>query len=490
MSNQDKLPLVEALREYSTKAPAYFCVPGHRFGRGISPKLRGENDEDFLRFDLTEVSGLDDLHQPSGVIKEAQELVAQLFGARKSFFLVNGTTCGNEAMVLSTVKAGDKIIVPRNVHKSVLSGLVLSGATPIFVMPEWISKWNIWGGISSEQVRKLLNEQPDIKGILLVSPSYYGIIDNVAKISEVCHEFGRLCMVDEAHGAHLYFGDDLPQGALMCGADICVQSFHKVTGSLTQASVMHIMSDKVDEEIMQNNLQMLQSSSPSYLLMASLDTARYELAKNGRKMCDNALELAKHVRGKIDKMAGMRCLGKEIVGEAEIADIDLTKLVITAIDIGLSGFELKDILINDYNVEVELADHHNILAVMTFANSEEEVIQLVEALKDIAENKAKQEAKKEAGELATIAMPPLPKMRLTPREAHFAKKRKIPWQEAIGKVAGEAIIPYPPGIPMVYSGEVISKEVWEYVERFRKAKCHFHGALDKEAKDEINIVEC
>ena len=492
------MPLVEALKEYSHKAPAYFCIPGHRFGRGISSALTVENGNDFLCFDVTEVTGLDDLHQPSGVIKEAQGLMAQLFHVRKSFFLVNGTTCGNEAMVLSTVKEGDKIIVPRNVHKSVLSGLILSGATPVYLMPEWIPEWNIWGGLSPKKVRALLVEQPDIKAVLMVSPSYYGIIDNVTDISDICREFGCLCMVDEAHGAHLYFSDNLPQGALECGADICVQSFHKVTGSLTQSSVLHLASDKIDEALLQNNLQMLQSSSPSYLLMASLDAARSELGRHGKQMNDKALESAMYARSAIDKIAGINCLSKDVIGKNEVVDIDLTRLVIAATDIGLSGFELKDILINEYNVEVELADHHNILAIVTFANTKEEVAQLVEALADIAKSKANRANSELTSKIAmakkvlagATAIPPLPAMKLTPREAHFSKKKKILWQEAIGQIACEAIIPYPPGIPVVYPGEVIDKNIWNYIEQFRKANCHFHGALDKETKDEINIVEC
>jgi len=279
---------------------------------------------------------------------------------------------------------------------------------------------------------------------------------------------------------------------------MCVQSFHKVTGALTQASVMHMATDKIDDKLLQSNLQMLQTSSPSYLLMASLDAARYELSEHGKRMSEDALAMADYARGEIGKITGINCLSKEVVGKYAVSDLDLTKLVITAADIGLSGFELKDILINDYNVEVELADHHNILAVLTFANTKAEVTQLVEALRDIAKKQqgeinrsaTNRESKTNKGQLADATPPPLPTMKLTPREAHFSVKRKIAWQDAVGKVVGEAIIPYPPGIPVIYPGEVISKELWNYVEQFRKADCHFHGALDKEAGNEISIVEC
>ena len=486
MNNQDKMPVVKALKEFVEKEPAYFCVPGHRFGKGVSEKWVSKDAREILRFDLTEATGLDDLHQPSGVIREAQGLMSQLFHARKSFFLVNGTTCGNQAMMLSTVNAGDKILVPRNAHKSILAGLVLSGATPVYVMPRWNEKWGIWGGVSPAEVEKILKEQRDIKGVFVVSPSYYGVVDKVAEISTICKKYNCLCMVDEAHGAHLYFAEDLPKGALTQGADMCVQSFHKVAGSLTQSSVLHVNSDKVNTSLLQNNLQMLQSSSPSYLLMASLDAARHELSQNGKEMCDKVLLLAQYARSEISQIKGIRCMGKEEVGKYEIADIDLTKVVITAMDLGISGFTLKEMLTRDYGVEVELADNHNILAVLTFANSKAEVKRLVDALAEIAKG-SKVKDKVQSNEVAAW---PAPEMKLTPREAQFSKVKIVAWQDAVGKVAAEEVTPYPPGIPIVNRGELISQEVWDCIERLRRAGCHFHGALGKETKDEISIVEC
>lgn len=488
VNNKKKLPLVEALKEYSDKKPAYFCIPGHRFGRGISGELVTKDDKGILKYDLTEVTGLDDLHQPSGVISEAQELMAQLFHAQKSFFLVNGTTCGNEAMILNTAKEGDKIIVPRNAHKSILSGLVLSGATPVYVDPQWIEEWNIWGGVLPAEIERLIKEQPDIKGVVMASPSYYGVVSQLKKISKICQENNCLLLVDEAHGAHLYFSDELPSGAIECGADVCVQSLHKTVGSLTQSSVLHVASDDIDIPQLQSNLQILQSSSPSYLLMASLDAARYELGQNGRTMGDKALELARFAREQIANIEKIDCLGKEQFSEEKtknyaIADFDPTKLVITASKLGLSGFELKEILVEKYNIEVELADAHNILAIVTFANIKEEMEQLIAALQAISTACTKTSAKK-----ACIAMPPLPEMRLTPRKAHFSEKTTISWNDCVGAVAGEAIIPYPPGIPVVYPGEVISQEVWDFVERYREMNCHFHGVMD-ESLQTIAIIK-
>ena len=476
MNVQDKMPLVAALKEYSQKEPAYFCIPGHRFGRGVSKQWVSNGAHELLRFDLTEATGLDDLHQPSGVIKEAQELMAQLFHARKSFFLVNGTTCGNEAMIINSLKTGDKIIVPRNVHKSVLAGLILSGAVPIFITPEWIPKWGIWGALSPDKIRAMLSQQPDIKAVLTVTPSYYGIVDKLPQISRICQEFGCLLLVDEAHGAHFYFSEALPEGALASGADMCTQSFHKVTGSLTQSSVLHVASKQIDVDFLRNNLQMFQSSSPSYLLMASLDAARYELAQHGNEMSSEALSLAEEARVAIAKIEGIRCLGREVVGHYEVADVDMTKLVVSATDIGISGFELKAMLMREYGVELELADHNNVLLVLTFANTKDEVRRLVKALTKIAQSSDKVKGTIDDDK---VMMPPLPVMKVTPRDAHFSKKKVIRWADAYGEVAAEAIIPYPPGIPIVYKGELINQEIWNYVNEFKLVGCHFHGVADE-----------
>ncbi len=481
--NQNQTPLLDGIVEYTKEAPAYFKIPGHRYERGISPRWRQYTGDGIFRFDLTEAEGLDDLHCPQGIIAKAQELAAEVFSARASYFLVNGTTCGNEAMVLSCAKEGEKIMVPRNAHKSVLMGLIMSGAVPVYLMPEYEEKSGLGGSITLQAVERGFLEHPDCKGVFLVSPTYYGVCSDIAAIAGICHRHQALLLVDEAHGGHLYFHEktegtwDLPRGAILQGADLCVQSMHKVTGSLTQSSLLHVGSDRADRGLLEENLRMVQSTSPSYLLMTSLDAARYELALHGPEMLGRALKLAEDARGKIGQIPGLACYGKEVLGE-KIHDLDLTRLVISASDLGISGYELADCLYEQYHVGVELADEKNVVAIVTYANEERELEQLTEALADISRRIRKGE-KKTSGPAISLPLCTLPDMIYTPRQAYFAKKSTVDWNDAVGKISGESFVPYPPGIPLLYPGERISREIWQYMDAYRKKGYHFHGPADR-----------
>lgn len=486
--NQNQTPLLDAIVDYTRERPTYFKIPGHRYEKGISPRWRQWTGDGIFQFDLTEAEGLDDLHCPEGVIKEAQELAAEIFHAKATYFLVNGTTCGNEAMVLTCAGEKEKIMVPRNAHKSVLMGLILSGADPVYLMPRFDEKTGLCGSIMPEDVEEGFKKHPDCKGVFLVSPTYYGVCSNIRKISEICHKNNAILMVDEAHGGHLYFRkksmgtDKLPQGAILQGADICAQSMHKVTGSLTQSSLLHVGSDRIDRGRLEANLHMVQSTSPSYLLMTSLDAARYELAMHGPQMLSRALELAENARSRINRIKGMHCYGKEIINE-NIYDLDTTRLVISASDLGITGFELADRLYEEYRVGLELADEKNVVAVVTYANEREDIQNLVDALEKIAQNTIQSQEN-----IKNFSMPSVPESVLSPRQAYFAPKKRISWENAKGKITGEALIPYPPGIPLVNPGEIITDEIWEYMEYYRREKLHFHGPSDKKL-DTIQIIE-
>lgn len=491
--DQSRTPLLDAIVEYTKERPAYFKIPGHRYERGISPRWRQWTGDGIYRFDLTEAEGLDDLHCPQGVIREAQELAAEVFHARSTYFLVNGTTCGNEAMVMTCAGEGEKIMVPRNAHKSVLMGLILSGAAPVYLMPRFDQKSGLCGSIAPEDVEEGFQRHPDCKGVFLVSPTYYGVCSDIRKISEICHRHGAILMVDEAHGGHLYFGnkergtDGLPRGAILQGADICAQSMHKVTGSLTQSSLLHVGSDRIDRGRLEANLHIVQSTSPSYLLMTSLDAARYELALHGQEMMARALKLAENARGRINRIPGMVCYGEEIRGK-DIFELDITRLVISADEMGITGFNLADRLYEKYKVGLELADWRNAVAVVTYANEEEELDRLVDALADICRNgreNSKCGENRKTNE--NTVLPSVPEYVMSPRRAYFSEKQRIRWEEARGKIAGEALIPYPPGIPLVNPGERISGEIWEYMEYYRREGLHFHGPSDVKL-DTIQII--
>jgi len=471
--DQNKTPLFDAIREYIKRKPAYFRIPGHRFERGISQRWKDVVGEEIFKFDLTETPLLDDLHNPEGSIKAAQELAAQVFGAEHSYFLINGTTCGNEAMIASTAFAGQKIAIPRNAHKSALMGLIIGGAVPVYLQPELSLEWGIQGGITPQSVEEMFREHPDCKGVMVVSPTYYGICSDLRAIAEICHAHDAVLLVDEAHGAHMYFSKELPEGALEQGADMCAQSIHKVTGSLTQSSMLHIHSKLVDVGRVEATLHIVQSTSPSYILMTSLDLARYELAVHGEEMIQNAVALAKQARERINAIQGVVCLGEELLGNAGIKALDSTRLIISAKKLGISGFDLLSMLEEDYGVDLELADFLNVLAIVTFANAEEEISRLVAALAQIAE---KHRGEKELEN--QIQLPPLPPLALGPRETFFAQKEEIPWKDAVGEIAGEMIAPYPPGIPVIYPGEVVTQEVMEYIEGYRLRGRHLHGPAD------------
>lgn len=481
---QRKIPLLEAVENLINTNPAYFRIPGHRLNRGMSSRWTDKVGDSIFSYDVTETPYTDDLHAPEGAIREAQQLLSRLYGADESFFLVNGTTCGNEAMIISAAFEGQKLMVARNAHKSAMMGLVLSGAEPVYVMPEVITHWGLQGVISPEQVSACFKEHPDCKALFLVNPSYYGICSDLKRIADICHENNALLLVDEAHGGHLYFSQsNQRRGAIECGADICVQSMHKVTGALTQSSVLHIKSHGVQEHVLSRvaeNLHLVQSTSPSYLLMISLDCARYELAANGAEMYRKASELAGYARRRINSIYGFECLGGD-----ENNLIDETRLVISARDLGISGFELDRMLFEDYSVNAELSDSENVLAIVTYANEKDDLDRLINACMKISEKYKNSTNTKQD----SMDFPLLPQQILTPRQAYFSHKSEIAWKDAAGKLSGQLIAPYPPGIPAVYPGEMISQEIWNYIEYYRKQGRHIHGAGEDGRLEYIKIIE-
>ena len=483
MTNQEHMPLLEALKAFRDESPAYFRIPAHRFLRGLSPALAGEN---LAALDLSEAEGLDDLHQPTGPIREAQELAAELFHARRTFFLVNGTTCGNEAMVLSAVREGEKIIVPRNVHKSVLMGLIMSGATPVYVMPEYLEPWNLWGSVTPEAIEEAFRREPESRAVLLVSPTYYGIASDLERIAGICRRHNALLLVDEAHGSHLYFSDDLPKGALACGADAVAQSFHKTAGSFTQSSLLHLGTDRIDSQRVEENLHLVQSTSPSYLLMASLDAARRELAVHGTDMMEKAVRLAGQAGEKLRNIPGVRVLDNGKQSLPAMFDKDVTRLVFSASDAGISGYRLGELLYERFRVSPELTDEENVVAVVTFANEQEDIDRLVHGVEVLVREAFAQKLSEKAPEkmhTKEFGVFALPAQALTPREAYFAPSwETLPLEGAAGRVTKEMIVPYPPGIPLLCPGEIVTREHILAVRRYREAGCEFHGTADKAGK--------
>lgn len=477
---QNQVPLIEAIETFCGQDPAYFRIPAHRFARGISRRFCDVAGEAVYRCDLSEAEGLDDLHHAEGAIRDAQRLAAKLWGAEETFFLVNGTTCGNEAMVLGTAGPGEHVLVPRNAHKSILMGLIMSGAVPHYVAPQYSEAWGLWGSVSPDSVEQALRGAKDMgtegcRSVFLVSPTYYGVCSDLTAVSRICRRYGALLCVDEAHGSHLYFSDRLPQGALAQGADLCAQSIHKTAGSMTQSSMLQVGTGRADRARIAAALQMVQSTSPSYVLMASLDGARRELALHGREMMERAAALAGEARDAIGRIPGMRVLTEAEQGQPSIFQIDPTRLVFSARELGLGGYRLQELLYERAGVSTELADEQNVVCVITYANTQGEIGRLVRALEEIAGERRPGGTHRAQRQPEPFSAPEPPQMILTPREAYFHKKTEVPWSCAAGKIAGEMLVPYPPGIPLVYPGEVLTRELWEQAEACRRRGQAIHG---------------
>lgn len=472
-NKQDTVPILRAIETYVSGEPAYFRIPAHRFERGVSPVLADMLGSRVFRADLTEAEGLDDLHAASGAIAEAEKLAAQLWGSEECRFLVNGSTCGNEAMLLACLKPGDKVLLARNVHKSVLMGLILSGAIPVWMPPEVICEGNLDGPVTAETVRKCLSAEPDCRAVLVVSPTYYGVCSPLREIAAVCHAHGIPLLVDEAHGSHLYFLDEAPEGAVAAGADLVTQSLHKTGGSMTQSSLLHIQGKLVDRDRLRESLALVMSTSPSYVLMASLDGARHQLAMQGKELMRRAGALAEECRQKLCRIPG--------IDVVESASHDPLRIVFSAGRQGISGTDLQEMLYRRSGISLEMSDPVYVVAVITWGNTGEDIDRLVCAVRKIAETESggtgEQPAAVKPAEdtMRTIA----PQVICSPREAWYAGKESVPLEKSAGRVSAESVIPYPPGIPVLYPGERITDGLLHYICRLRDAQTPLHGLSDR-----------
>lgn len=484
--NQQQTPIFSTLKDvYAGRDITPFHVPGHKRGKGADKEFHDFMGDGIFSIDVTIFKMVDGLHNPKSCIKEAQELMADAYGVKKSFFAVNGTSGAIQTMIMTVVKSGEKILVPRNVHKSVSAGIILSGAEPVYMNPEIDEDLGIAHGIKPATVETMLKQHPDIKAVLLINPTYYGVATDIKKIADIVHSYDIPLIVDEAHGPHLHFHEDLPTSAVDCGADMCAQSTHKILGSLTQMSVLHINSDRIDPARVQQILSILHTTSPSYPLMASLDCARRQIATEGRELLDKAIKLANYARTEINRIPGMHSFGKEILGKDGRFAFDPTKLTVSARQMGITGFELETLLVDDYNIQVELSDYYNVLGLITLGDTEESIETLLTALKDIS---ARFFSAGKVIERELMKMPSIPELVLIPREAFYSDKNTVLFTESEGKISGEMVMAYPPGIPIIVPGERITQEVIDYIHDLKEAKLHIQGMDDPEL-EYIKVIE-
>jgi arginine decarboxylase len=482
--NQSETPLFDALLEYVDRDTVPFHVPGHKKGVGMEEDFKKFIGENPFKIDVTVFKLVDSLHHPTGPIKKAQELAADAYGADASFFSIHGTSGAIQAMIMSVVSAGDTIIVPRNVHKSITAGIILSGAVPVYMQPELDRKIGVANGVTPETVKETLEKHPEAKAVLIINPTYYGVATDIKKIVDIVHSFDIPLIVDEAHGPHLTFNDKLPTSAIEAGADICSQSTHKIIGALTQCSLLHVNSKRVDLHRVQQVLNLLQTTSPSYILMASLDCSRKQIALYGKELLDSTIELSDYARNEINKIPGFYCFGKEILGRPGVFALDPTKITITCRDLGITGYDLDMILSNKYHIQMELSDLYNVLAVGSFGDTKENIDKLLHALREISiEYSSKNTVKPDF-----IDIPDIPEQVLIPREAFNSSKVSVPLKDSIGMVSGEFLLAYPPGIPILCPGEKVTEDIINYVQKLKDAGLYVQGTEDPKVEN-LKVVK-
>lgn len=476
---QNDAPLYEALLSYKENRIVSFDVPGHKQGKGNS-QLTEFLGKQCMSVDVNSMKPLDNLCHPVSVIKDAEALAAKAFSAEHAFFMVNGTSSAVQAMVMSVCKSGDKIIMPRNVHRSSINALIVCGAIPVYVDPGLNKQLGIPLGMSISNVKKAIAENPDAKAIIVNNPTYYGVCSNLREIVKLAHSAGMKVLVDEAHGTHFYFGDYMPLSAMSVGADMAAVSMHKTGGSLTQSSLL-LLGKGINEGYVRQIINLTQTTSASYLLMSSLDISRRNLALNGKKIFENVTTLANYGRNEINKLGGLYAFSRELIDGDTIFDFDPTKLSIHTRDIGLAGIEVYDILRDKYEIQIEFGDIGNILAIISVGDRILEVERLVAALSEIK----RLYSKPSTGLLDHEYIKP--HVVCTPQKAFYGEKVQLPLAKTEGRVCGEFVMCYPPGIPILAPGELVTKDALDYIIYAKEKGATLLGAEDMNI-DSLNVL--
>jgi len=467
---QEKAPIFETVLNHAKKRVVSFHTPGHKNGRAIDPKLSNFTGKNLYYFDVTVFPEVDSLHDPTGCIRQAQKLMAKAYRVKESFFLVNGSSVGNQTMFLSACKPGDSVILSRNIHKSVLSGIILAGLWPIWLQPKIDHDLDIILDPEPDQIAAAIKKFPEAKAVFVTSPTYNGVTSDLLEIANICHKSNKLLLVDEAHGPHLRFHRDFPISAVEAGADLVVQSVHKILSALSQGSVIHVNSDRVDVNRVKKVVSMLQTTSPNYLILASIDLARRQAIMHGEKLLGQVIQAAEAGRKGINRLQNFFCFNREDI-RSHGYDLDVTKLTINVTKTGLSGMVIENILSNDYNIQVDCADLFNLIAIMGIGSTRADVDKLVKALADI-DKKHHGTAKNWILNLPSLTT----EMVMNPREVFLSRStRRVPLNKAAGHISAQTLTPYPPGIPILIPGERITQEVCDYLNQLSQQDIRVSG---------------
>lgn len=477
---QQDAPVARALEEQRVNRLAHFDVPGHKGGR-MDPALNEYFGAKLMSLDVNSMKPLDNLAHPVSVIRDAQALAAEAFGADNAFFIVNGTTAAVQTMIFASIQAGQKVILPRNVHRSAINALVVNGAIPVYVNPQVNPELGIPLGMRLEDVEAAISANPDAKAVFVNNPTYYGVCSDLTSIVALAHAHDMLVLVDEAHGTHFYFTDRLPVSAMAAGADMAACSIHKTGGSLTQSSIL-LTRRPVDPDYIRQVINLTQTTSASYLLIASLDLARRNLVRHGKAMFEKTIQMADYARGEINDLGGYRAFGPELVNGDAMCAFDSTKLSIHTREIGLAGIEVYDLLRDDYGIQIEFGDVGNILCILSSGDRPLDIERLISALSEIKRLHAKSPVGLFDHEYVE------PKVVLSPQAAFYSPKRSVPIAKSEGYVAAEFVMCYPPGIPILAPGERITREVLDYVLYAKSKGCFMTGPADMKI-NRINVVK-
>lgn len=467
-------PLFDQLLASAEQSRAPFHTPGHKLGRAIAPHLQQAWGSAVFRADLPELPELDNLYAASGVLAESQAQAAEVFGADRSWFLVNGSTGGLLAAILAVCGPGDRLLLPRNAHRSLLSGCILSGAVPVWITPPEAADFDLIGVPTPKQIAAALEQDPQIKAAVLVSPTYEGVCADVAAIAAIAHRQGIPLIVDAAHGAHLGFHPDLPASPLSEGADLVVQSTHKLLGALTQAAMLHLKGDRIDPERLSQSLALVQSSSPSYLLLASLEAATEQMQASPVELLQTPIDLARQAHQRLATLSGLQLPAIAIGDRPGFPQWDPTRLVLNFQACGWSGFSADEYLHEQWQVTAELPSLHNLVFHLSLGNRREDIDRLVTACDRLLSQEHQE------------ALPPRlpawlePEAILSPRQAWFARQQTVSTEQAIGAIAAECVCPYPPGIPVLLPGERISKSAVDYLRQVQTSGGILSGCADPE----------
>lgn len=486
--DQNETPYFQALLDYVDSGVLPFHTPGHVQGIGMDLAFRQFVGDNICAIDLTPMPGIDDLLQPTESIARAQALAAQAWGADHTFFLINGSTSGNQCMMMAAVNPGDKIAVPRNSHKSMLGGLIMSGAEPIYMQPEVDEELHMDHCVTPEVVSQTLQRHPDVVAVYIVTPTYYGVAADLASIETIVHAAGKLLLVDEAWGPHFHFHPALPLSATAAGADLCINSTHKMLSAFSQCAMLHQIGNRVRLDRLEAVLKIFLSTSPNLPMVASLDVARKQMATEGAALLSRTIELAGATRDRLNAIDGLYCLGKELKGRKGVFDLDPTKIAVTVKGLGYTGYEASEILRRRYNIQVELADLFNVVALFTIGTTAEAANRFVSAFEEMARDNRPVDMYAPSGILdlrlnrGSYRLPTIPPMRMLPREAFLAPSEFVKFKESKGRICAETISPYPPGIPVLAPGEEITTYIIDYLRLELKAGIRIQGPHDDELK--------